>query len=65
MATHDPVKCDLWTRLVGPCHLDIVGPSGSRTTVQYTVEGFEVLKDLLPDGFAMVGMSRVCDILAS
>ena len=33
MATHDSVKCKLWTRLVGPCHLDIVGPSGSRTTV--------------------------------
>ena len=35
MATHDPVKCELWTGLVGPCHLIIVGPSGSRTTVQF------------------------------
>ena len=37
MATHDPVKCELWTGLVGPCHLIIVGPSGSRTTVQWEI----------------------------
>ena len=37
MATHDPVKCELWTGLVGPCHLGIVGPSGSRTTVPYNM----------------------------
>jgi hypothetical protein len=33
MATHDPAKCELWTGLVGPCHI-IAGPSGSRATVQ-------------------------------
>ena len=58
MASHDPVKCELWTGLVGPCHLGIVGPSGSRTTVQWLL----VLQDLLPDGFAMGGMSRARDL---
>ena len=65
MATHDPVKCELWTGLVGPSHLIIVGPSGSRTTVQWVIyyEVFlDVLWDLLPDGFAMGGMSRARDL---